>query len=70
MNQADTYGIAMADVLRVQAHEMRLKRRQRAEEKAMKVPVKVSFPLMVCILPALLMVVVGPAVLQISAVLG
>lgn len=70
INQADTYGIAVSDVLRVQAGEMRLKRRQRAEEKAMKVPVKVSFPLMLCILPALLIVVLGPAILSIGDVLG
>ncbi|GAB3304558.1 hypothetical protein GCM10027451_10330 [Geodermatophilus aquaeductus] len=60
INQADAYGIAVVDVLRVQADEMRLKRRQRAEEQAMKVPVKVTFPLMTCILPALLIIVVGP----------
>ncbi|TFD55167.1 type II secretion system F family protein [Cryobacterium frigoriphilum] len=63
--QADTYGIAIADVLRVQAAEMRLRRRQRAEEKAMKVPVKVLFPLIFCILPVLFIVLLTPAVLSI-----
>lgn len=62
--QADMYGIAIADVLRVQAAEMRLKRRQRAEEKAMKVPVKVLFPLIFCILPVLFIVLLTPAVLS------
>jgi len=62
--QADDYGIAVADVLRTQASEMRLKRRQRAEEKAMKIPVKVIFPLMLCILPALFIVLLGPAALD------
>jgi len=63
--QADTYGIAIAAVLRVQAAEMRLRRRQRAEEKAMKIPVKVLFPLIFCILPVLFIVLLTPAVLSI-----
>ncbi|MCU1440621.1 MAG: type secretion system family protein [Rhodoglobus sp.] len=61
VTQADIYGIAIADVLRVQASEMRLKRRQRAEEKAMQVPVKVIFPLIFCILPVLFIVLLTPA---------
>jgi tight adherence protein C len=70
VNQADAYGIAIADVLKSQAQEMRVKRRQRAEEQAMKVPVKVTLPLMLCFLPALLIAVVGPAVLGIMGSLG
>lgn len=62
--RADVYGVAVADVLRTQAGEMRLKRRQRAEEKAMQVPVKVIFPLMLCILPVLFIVLLAPAVLN------
>ncbi|WP_127129483.1 type II secretion system F family protein [Georgenia sp. SYP-B2076] len=65
--QADSYGIAVGDVLRSQAAEMRLKRRQRAEEKAMQIPVKVIFPLIVCILPVLFIVLLGPAVMDIVA---
>jgi tight adherence protein C len=65
--QADAYGIAVADVLRTQAAEMRMKRRQRAEEKAMQIPVKVIFPLMLCILPCLFIVLLGPAALDIVA---
>lgn len=62
--QADAYGISVADVLRTQASEMRLKRRQRAEEKAQQVPVKVIFPLLVCILPVLFIVLLGPTAIN------
>ncbi|MEV1131952.1 type II secretion system F family protein [Agromyces sp. NPDC049794] len=62
VQQADRYGIAIADVLRVQASEMRVRRRQRAEEKAMKVPIKVVFPLVFAILPVLFIVLLYPAV--------
>ena len=63
--QGDKYGVSVADVLRTQAAEMRMKRRQRAEQKAMQIPVKVIFPLMLCILPVLFIVLLGPAVLDI-----
>jgi len=65
--QADVFGIPIADVLRTQAAEMRMKRRQRAEEKAMQIPVKVIFPLMLCILPVLFIVLLGPAAMDIVA---
>ncbi|PVE18999.1 type II secretion system F family protein [Arthrobacter sp. Bz4] len=68
--QADRYGISISSVLRVQASEMRLKRRQRAEEKAMQIPVKVLFPLMVCILPVLFMVLLGPAAINVFETVG
>lgn len=62
--QADQYGISIGDVLRVQAGEMRLKRRQRAEEQAMKVTVKIIFPLVFCLLPVLFIVLLTPAALN------
>ncbi len=65
MVQADAFGIPIANVLRVQSSEMRVKRRQRAEEKAQQVPVKMTIPLIFCILPALFLVVMGPAAIHI-----
>lgn len=62
--QADAYGIAISGVLRVQAKVMRVKRRQRAEEKAMKLPVNVLFPLLFFIFPVLFIAILGPAVIS------
>ena len=66
--QADRFGTSLADSLRIQSEVMRTKRMQRAEEIAAKVPVKMLIPLIFFIFPSLLMVLIGPAVLQISAI--
>jgi tight adherence protein C len=63
--QADTLGIPIAGVLREQAKEMRLKRRARAEEKAQKIPIKILFPMIFFIFPALFVVIIGPGVISI-----
>ena len=65
MVQADRLGIPVANVLRVQAGEMRTKRSQRAEEMAQKVPVKILVPLVFCILPVLFIMILGPAAISI-----
>jgi tight adherence protein C len=58
-------GISVGDVLRAQSAEMRIKRRQLAEERAHKLPVKILLPLVLCILPCVFIVVLGPAVINI-----
>ncbi|MDQ1732288.1 MAG: tight adherence protein [Pseudonocardiales bacterium] len=63
--QASDLGIPVAAVLREQAHEMRIRRRQRGEEQAQKVTVKILFPLIFCLFPALMIVVIGPGALNI-----
>ncbi|MGG5258042.1 type II secretion system F family protein [Phycicoccus avicenniae] len=63
--QADRLGLPIAGVLREQTKEMRVVRRQRAEEQAQKVTVKILFPLLLCIFPALFIVIIGPGALQI-----
>ena len=58
-------GIPINQVLKAQAEELRIKRRQRAEEKAMKAPVKMMIPLVVFVLPVLFIVLLGPTILQV-----
>ncbi len=64
MVQAEAFGISIAQVLRVQTAEIRVKRRQHAEAKAQQVPVKIMIPVILCVLPCLFAVVMGPAVLS------
>jgi tight adherence protein C len=68
--QADSLGVSIAKVLRIQSDQMRVRRRQRAEEEARKAPVKIALPLVLLIFPALLIVILGPAGLLLMEILG
>ncbi|MFN2234961.1 MAG: type II secretion system F family protein, partial [Anaerolineales bacterium] len=59
--QSEQLGVSMAKVLRIQSDQMRIKRRQRAEEEAHKAPIKMLFPMVLLIFPALLVILLGPA---------
>jgi tight adherence protein C len=68
--QADQLGISLGRILRVQAADTRLRRQAAAEEKAMKAPIKMLFPTVMFIFPAMFLVILGPALLGLSKIFG
>lgn len=66
--QAEQYGVSIAAVVRTQAREMRMSRRSRAEARAQQVPVKILMPLMLCVLPVLFIIVLGPPIVNAYAI--
>ena len=63
--QADQLGVSMAKILRIQSDQMRIRRRQRAEEKAHQAPIKMLFPMVFLIFPSIFIILLGPAVIQV-----
>ena len=68
--QADQLGISLGRILRVQAADTRLRRQAAAEERAMKAPIKMLFPTVMFIFPAMFLVILGPALLGLSKLFG
>jgi tight adherence protein C len=68
--QAEQLGVSISKVLQVQSDQLRIERRQRAEEMAAKAPIKMLFPLVGCIFPSLFIVILGPALISIFQVIG
>jgi tight adherence protein C len=70
LTQADRFGASIGDSLRIFSDDLRHKRQTRAEEKAAKVPTKLLFPLVLFIFPSIIMVILGPAVINIIRTIG
>ena len=68
--QAETLGVSISKVLQVQSEQLRIERRQRAEEQAARAPIKMLFPLVGCIFPSLFIVILGPALISIMQTMG
>ncbi len=68
--QAEQLGVSISKVLQVQSEQLRIERRQRAEEQAAKAPIKILFPLVGCIFPSLFIIILGPAIISIMKTLG